>query len=222
LLALCVFAAVIGGWSGWQRYAQSNAILPDAGGRQGACVLWFVGSSTVHRWTTLAGDMRPWIVHRRGIDGATFDEIRHAFSNERGMRRPQAIILYAGENDIAFGGDADGAIADLRAFLKVKTDRLGDVPVFVVSLKPSPARWRYLGEQRAFNTAARAIAARRRDVHYVDVVPLMLVNGRPGAFYMPDGIHMNAAGYLRWSGAIHEALGLALPPGVVRNCAPEA
>ncbi|CAN5364323.1 hypothetical protein BH10PSE12_BH10PSE12_27770 [soil metagenome] len=218
--AVGMFAAVMTGWTYLQEPARDTRILPNAGGREGACVIWFVGSSTIHRWTTLATDMRPWITHNRGIDGATYDEIRHGFSNEGPVKRPQAIVLYVGENDIAFGSSAPDAVDDLRAFLRVKTNRMGDVPVFVISLKPSPTRWANLPDQTAFNVAARKIADDMRDVRYVDVVPLMLVNGRPGPFYAADGVHMSTLGYQLWSGVIRNALAHGLPRKIVQRCDP--
>ena len=75
VVPLLVFIAILGGWQGIQYYRQATASLPDAPPSNGACMLWFVGSSSIHRWTSLDRDMAPWAVHNRGINGATLDDI---------------------------------------------------------------------------------------------------------------------------------------------------
>jgi hypothetical protein len=66
LIAVVAFATVLGGWIGGRFLITMHTPLPDAGGQQGRCVIWFVGSSSIHRWTTLAADIAPWITHNCG------------------------------------------------------------------------------------------------------------------------------------------------------------
>lgn len=219
-VAAAVFAATVGSWSlvSGQLLRHTGAALPDGGDDGRPCQLWFIGSSSMQRWTTLASDMRPWIVHKRGVDGASMSDITDRLSHEPPGPRPTAIVFYAGDNDIAEGESAQATIADLNAFLAMKTRIVGAVPVFVVSLKPSPKRWGFLPQQTMFNAAARRIADARPDTMFVNTVPLLLVNGRPGAFYRSDGIHLNPAGYARWRQAIRPALAHGLPAETVREC----
>jgi len=221
--ALIAFVVVLGGWWLFQQERErrlAHAPLPGEGGTQGLCALWVIGSSSVHRWTSVERDLSPWIAHNRGIEGATFAQLGPRFASETETRAPEAMILYAGENDIAAGGSARQAIADLEAFLADKTAKFGQTPVFVVSMKPSPTRWKFLAEQGRFNRAAAAIGRQRADVTFVDIVPLLLDKGRPGNFYQADGIHMNALGYGLWAAAIRDALRRYLPSGVVQHCDP--
>jgi lysophospholipase L1-like esterase len=47
----------------------------------------------------------------------------------------------------------------------------------------------------------------------------MLAGGRPDRLFIADGIHMNAAGYSLWAGAVRHALAAELPPAAVNECA---
>jgi lysophospholipase L1-like esterase len=60
--------------------------------------------------------------------------------------------------------------------------------------------------QTQVNDAIRALAATRTDLHYIDVVPPMLVDGRPADMYVADGLHMNAQGYAIWTRLVRAAL----------------
>ncbi|MBC9031277.1 lysophospholipase [Sphingomonas sp. JC676] len=225
LVGIAVFVAVFGGWLAFL-YASSvreadriaHSPLPETSGSRQACMIWFVGSSSMHNWKTLDRDMAPWDARNRGIGGATMDEITMRFGNDEPGPAPRAIIYYAGENDIAFGIPAGEAIDKLGKFIEAKRRRLGNVPLLVISLKPSPTRWNFRTAQQEFNAAAHRIADDQDDVDYIDIVPKLLINGRPGPFYVKDGIHMNAAGYALWATAIRAELPHAVPIETLRRC----
>jgi hypothetical protein len=213
--------SVIGPWTSVQvrnRAAARAAPLPGEGVAVGPCTLWFVGSSTVAGWDQLPDDMKPWAPTNRGIPGAQMPEINHRLAQQQPGTSPQALILYAGENDIAEGRSVAQVLNDLRDFLAIKTRMFGAIPVVLISLKPSPARWQNRAQQIAYNAAARAIAAQRSDVRFVDVEASMLIGGRPGPFYIDDGLHMNAAGYTLWSSTLRPVLREVLTPETVKRC----
>ncbi|TCQ00073.1 lysophospholipase L1-like esterase [Sphingomonas sp. PP-F2F-A104-K0414] len=220
-VAASVFAVVFGGgvlvMQSRAAMRAASATLPGGGPASG-CALWFIGSSTIHKWSTLATDMAPLDARNRGVDGATMPELLQMIRNEPRGTPPRAIVFYAGENDIAKGASAADDIANLRTFLKLKSARWGNLPVVIVSLKPTPTRWGNLPEQTAFNTAARAIALRTPGATFVNIVPLFLVNHRPGAFYVDDGIHLNAAGYGRLTSAIQPTLKTIIRHAPARAC----
>lgn len=220
LLALVVFCSIIAGWLYWEILSDRRSPLPDPGGRQGTCALWFIGSSSMHKWTTLVPDMKPWIAHNRGVDGAGISYLVRRFAaQDRTTPAPSAIVLYSGENDIANGKSVAETFANVRRLLDIKSERYGALPVFVVSIKPSPTRWRFRPQQIELNAALRDLSVRRSDLHYVDIVPQMLVNGRPGPWYQADGVHLNHEGYRRWGRAVTDALNSQLPAATVKHCA---
>jgi lysophospholipase L1-like esterase len=219
--AVTVFAVIFGGailfMQSRAATRAASATLPGRGAVD-RCSIWFVGSSTIHKWATLPDDMAPLAVRNRGVNGAMMPELIQMAGNEPRAAPPRAIVFYAGENDIANGARAVDDIANLRAFLALKTRRWGDIPVIVVALKPTPARWGNLPEQTTVNTAMRTLAAQRPDMTFVDVVPLFLVNHRPGDFYVDDGIHLNLAGYARLTAAIRPSLNAVLRRAPIPGC----
>lgn len=219
-VALAVFGLIFGGWMLANRYSDTNAPLPDDRGRdESRCALWFVGSSSIHRWTSLQQDMAPWDTHNRGIDGATFAQILPRFAHVDGDDgTPRAIILYIGENDIAAGVAVRTVIHQLAAFLSLRSDRLGNVPVLLLSMKPSPTRSANLPDQRLFNAAARHLVAHMPAAHYADITTPLLKDGVLGDNYQPDGVHMNAKGYAIWARVVRHRLTQILPPDLVARC----
>lgn len=192
-IAVMIFVAIIAGWFAIQKLMARYAKLPDAQG--GSCTLWFVGSSTMHKWTSLGSDMSPWTAYNRGVDGATVQAIAQMFANDTVGYPPHAIIAYLGDNDIALGQRSSDVVEVLRNIIAEKRRLYGATPLYVISIKPSPARFEFLSEQRNFNRQASAIASYYKDVYYIDVADEFLRNGKPGDFYVPDGVHLNAAGY---------------------------
>ncbi|MBB4617470.1 GDSL-type esterase/lipase family protein [Sphingomonas abaci] len=217
-IAAAVFGAIVGGHVAIAQVQAARAPLPGAGEPTGACSLWFIGSSTVYKWSTLARDMEPWQAHNRGIDGALIPRIVQALRHEPPGPAPAGIVYYSGENDIARGASAEQTLSDFRDFLAAKTARYGALPVVVLALKPSPTRWSNRPTQTRFNADLRRLAATRHDLHYLDLRPLLLVDGRPGPFYVEDGVHLNAEGYARWSARLRPALAHMLSPARVRHC----
>lgn len=220
VMAVAVFGLVFGGWAAFQHYRDASAGLPDAPPRAERCALWFIGSSSIHRWTSLERDMAPWVTYNRGIDDTGFGEIVPRFANVRGEARPAAIILYAGENDIARDVPVRTVVRNLAAFLELRRQIMGDVPVLVLSMKPSPGRWTHFPAQQLYNAAAQRLLPRMRQAYYVDITSPLLTNGRTGDNYRPDGVHMNPAGYHIWARVVRQRLREALPAGVVKRCDP--
>lgn len=193
--------------------------LPDDHRRPARCMLWFVGSSSVYRWNTLAQDMAPWVAHNRGIEAANFDEILARFSKVSPSEgRPVAIILYAGENDIAAGRNVTKVVSDLARFTAMRDQRMPGVPILALSMKPSPGRIQYFDQQQIYNSAMRHFLSKTADAFYIDATTDLLKDAMPGHHYQADGIHMSASGYAVWSSIVRRSLKQALPDSVLRQC----
>lgn len=170
------------------------------------CPVLFVGSSSIRLWQTLAQDMAPLPVLNRGFGGSSIADVNRYFDRVVAPYRPRAIVFYAGENDLDSGRPPAEVAAEFRRFLDAKQRALGDAPVFFISAKPSRARFAQLGRQAELNTAIRTLAAGRRDLIFVDVVPAMLSGGQPRDLFVEDGLHMSPAGYAIWREIVREAL----------------
>ncbi len=220
--ALAIFATIVCAYIALVAAAATagddpDAPLPAADLATGPCTLWFVGSSTIAGWTGLDRDFAPWDVHNRGVNAALLPAITRRFDRS-GPGIPAAIIVYAGENDIAAGASAAKALVAFERFMATKTRRYGRLPVVAIALKPGPARWHDRPRQTKFNTLLERLAARRADLSFVDIRPLMLAGDRPGPFYIADGIHMNARGYARWTPLVRRAVRATLAASRLRQC----
>lgn len=190
------------------RFAQDIAAFAaiDQASPPGACPVVFVGSSSIRLWSSLAIDMAPLPVLNRGFGGAEIEDVNRYFDQLLTAYRPRAIVFYAGENDLDAGKTPDRIVADFQAFLDLKSRKLGATPVFFTSVKPSLLRFEQFAAQSEVNGRIRALADERADLTYLDVVPLMLQDGRPKAVFLPDGLHLAPEGYALWKSAIGGAL----------------
>ncbi|MBS0366958.1 MAG: hypothetical protein JSR67_14160 [Proteobacteria bacterium] len=185
-----------------ERYVEADRTAPP-----GNCQVLFVGSSSIVHWKpTLAQDMAPLPVINRGFGGSYIEHVNLWFGQIVAPYQPRAIVLYAGENDLNAGEPVAEVLANFDTFMGKKTAALGNTPVYFISLKPSKARFTQLAQQSAVNAGVRARAARRADLHYIDVAPLMLENGQPKNIYRADGLHLTAAGYRLWTQAVRAAI----------------
>lgn len=187
------------------RFAELDKTTPPK-----PCGFLFTGSSSVRFWTTLDQDMAPHPVINRGFGGSQIADVTLYFDQVVTPNRPRAIFFYAGENDLNAGRKPADVVADFQAFLDRKDKALGATKVYFISLKPSKARWDQLASQGQANAAIKALAARRPDLDYVDVVPAMLEAGAPKDIFVADGLHMTPAGYVLWTQVVrpvveHEA-----------------
>jgi GDSL-like Lipase/Acylhydrolase family len=184
------------------RYVEADRAAPPP-----PCQVLFIGSSSIVKWKpTLAADMAPLPVINRGFGSSHIEYVNRWFNELVAPYRPRAIVFYAGENDIDAGKSVDRVIADFDAFMALKTSKLGDTPVYFISIKPSKRRFDELARQSRVNAAIRARSRERSDLHYIDVVAPMLENGKPKDIFEADGLHMTAKGYAIWTSLVRAAL----------------
>jgi lysophospholipase L1-like esterase len=198
------------------RFVAADKARPPA-----KCQVLFVGDSSIRLWTSLAEDMAPVAVINRGFGGSQIPHINRYFNTIVRPYAPRAIVFYAGENDLGVGKTPDAVYAHFKHFMALKTKRLGETPVFFISVNPSKALFDQLAVQRAFNAKVAGLAAERDDLAYIDVVTPMLEGGRPrNDIYIDDGLHLNAKGYAIWKQVVGDALRAG---GVDRlPCAPDS
>lgn len=229
LIALLVFLSITSSWWAWGRVQASRASarlaaspLPASRQAHGRCTIWFVGSSSIAKWRTLREDMVPWDAHNRGVPGATLAQVTQRFSIAMAKEPPVAILFYAGENDLANGETVEDTLARFASFVIEKRRVMGRVPVLALSMKPSPTRWADRPHQKAYNRVLRRIGEREDDIAFLDIVPQLLAEGRPGPYYTPDGIHLNPAGYRILAAAVRAELPRALASETIAACDPES
>ncbi len=170
----------------------------------------FTGSSSIRFWSSLADDMRPLAVVNRGFGGAHAAHVTHFAPRIVFPQRPRAIVLYAGDNDLGRLSPRTPrtVVEDFRAFREAVRARLGEVPLYVLSIKPTPLRERQWPRMEQANEGLAAFAEQEKNVHFVDVSsPMFDQRGRPRRdLYRWDGLHLNDAGYRLWTGIVKPRL----------------
>lgn len=176
----------------------------------------FVGSSSIRLWRTLEQDLAPTPVLNRGFGGSRTDDVLHYMDRLVTAYRPQAVVYYAGDNDL--GRDRvptpQSVSENFRRFVeRMRTEGQG-VPVYFVSIKPSPQRMPRWPAMAEANRLVEAYAARQDDVTYLDVAsPMLDERGqvRPELF-SEDGVHMNERGYALWTSIVRPVIHTQVGP----------
>lgn len=210
LFAFLIYVLLASGdpkyWEGeiaaFERRDVSNPPPPNA--------VLFVGGRDLRLWETLQEEMAPVPVIQRGFGGAQISHITHYLSRIILPYRPRAILVMAGEADLAdvSGRRPEDVLDDFRTLALSLRAEGEDAPIYFVSLRPSPAREeRWFGAQRA-NALVADYVSGERGMYFLDVTANMLDrNGNiRGDLYRWDGLTLNKQGYAILTDAIKPVL----------------
>lgn len=170
----------------------------------------FVGSSSIRKWQDVQEYFPDVKVINRGFGGSELsDAIRYA-NDIIIPYHPRQIVIYSGENDLAYSDTITPAIV-LRRFETLFTiirSALPMVPIVYISIKPSPSRQKLMPEMVEANRLIKNYLQSKKKAVFVDVYHKMLsANGKPMPdIFVEDNLHMNAKGYHIWQKAIRPYL----------------
>ena len=141
----------------------------------------FYGSSSFRLWQRMAQDLNSLDVLNLGFGGSTNASGLYHLDTLLTPIRPTRVVLYFGENDISADGlSAQSTFDDLRALHQAIRQRLGPVPVFILSAKQSLTKWIYADVVFEYNELMQAYCHHEANTHYVDVTSVLLgEHGRP-------------------------------------------
>lgn len=166
----------------------------------------FVGSSSIRFWETSAAFPGRAIVNR-GFGGSEYSDLLHYYDELILQYAPFKIFVYEGDNDIARGKTPEQVVDDYRELRERIAADLPGTWLYVISIKPSRARWDDWPAMQAANAAIRADIAERERVTYVDLAaPLLDDDGEPLDVFIADGLHLNERGYALWNEALEPFL----------------
>lgn len=180
----------------------------------------FYGSSSIRMWhDRLAADFAPLPVVGRGFGGSTMSEAAFWVDRVVAPLRPWAVVLYEGDNDLEMGRTPDEVLRDFDLLVAKLRATSPSTHLFVLSIKPSEARWAKWPAMRETNARLAAVCARSPErMTFVDVArPLLGDDGRPRPeMYLEDRLHLTARGYDAWRSRLIPVLQAAEasgPPG---------
>lgn len=161
----------------------------------------FYGSSTFTLWNELTTDFNEYNPLNIGFGGSTLAACTWYFDRLfKNIKSPEAIIIYAGENDLGEGRHPEEIILFLENLLAKIRNKYGQIPCSYISTKPSVARWHLAGSIRFKNSTIKELMSADSNFHFVDIYELMLdKNGKPNSeYFLDDGLHLNSKGYKLW------------------------
>lgn len=170
----------------------------------------FVGSSSFTKWTDVQNYFPGYKVINRGFGGSSLPDVIRYAGDIIFPYHPKQIVIYCGENDLA----ASDTVTSQTVFNRVKQlfklirNRLPNIPVVFVSLKPSPSRQSLMPKMEAVNNMTKKYLKENKTTAFVDVYHKMLnAYGNPiDDIFIEDKLHMNAKGYAIWKKAIQPYL----------------
>ena len=170
----------------------------------------FIGSSSFTLWDDVQDYFPGYTIINRGFGGSTLaDQIQYA-NDIIFPYKPKQIIIYCGENDLAFD-DTVTAVMVFERFKKLFQMIRGqfvDLPVVYISMKPSPSRRHLFSKMREGNQLILDFLANMNKTVFIDVHSKMLnEQGEPfPEIFLDDSLHMNAKGYSIWQKEIQPHL----------------
>ena len=111
--------------------------------------------------------------------------------------KPAAVVLYAGDNDLAQGTLPDQAFGSFRDLYCALRGYSAQMPIAYISVKPSPARIHYIDNILRFNQMVQAFLQNQPATKYIDIYTAMLgPDQKPNpALFVQDQIHLSGLGY---------------------------
>ena len=142
--------------------------------------------------------------------GAHLSDVLHFYDLLFTKYHPQRIVLYCGENDLWSGKKVDQVMNDFSTLWSKINYDLPASSLIYLSCKPSPKRISKWNTYLSLNLRIKNLALRDKRLTFVDISPTLL---RPDYSFYPglwknDDLHLNQAGYDRWTSWIRPTLGL--------------
>jgi lysophospholipase L1-like esterase len=172
------------------------------------------GSSSIRLWETINKDMLPYNVIQRGYGGAKLSDFA-VYAGRIIYPHPcQAIVLFVA-NDIT-GAENDKTpqqVANLfRKTLYIIRRKFVDIPVFWISITPTPSRWAAWPEIKKANGIIKSVSYNHRNTYYINTEQAFLgPDGKPRPeLFKQDQLHLNQDGYAVWAEIIKKELNKVL------------
>lgn len=178
----------------------------DAGKSPPENSVLFVGSSSIRRWEGIKNDFPSFPIIRRGIRGAHIEDVTGYADSIVLPYEPRMILLYAGDNDLAFHRNPEQVLIDFKEFVSTVREELSGTKIGFISIKPSVARWPLIRKVRMANRLVQQYAESDPLLSYIDVfTPMLDSNGKLKEIYFSDdGLHLSRRGYRLWRDVIRE------------------
>lgn len=160
----------------------------------------FAGSSTFRLWTTMQADLKNPTIINNGFGGSHYSDLVYYIDALVLNLKPSKLYIYEGDNDLADGEAPDRVLEEAKLLISTIKKLIPDIQIYVLSAKPSPARWDRKPAYSNLNMFMREYCDETEGVEYIDVWRAMLTpDGMPNPeLFLEDQLHMNEKGYQIW------------------------
>jgi len=162
----------------------------------------FIGSSSIRKWTDLEQRFAGKNIIRRGVGGCELSQlVKYYTPFILFPYHPAKIFIYAGENDLAAGENADSVFSNLKALYTLINTNLPNTKIYYLSIKPAPSRIGIEPEELKANEMIKNFLADKPNSLFIDVSSAIY---KPGtiepdpALFESDMLHLKVIGYDRW------------------------
>jgi lysophospholipase L1-like esterase len=186
----------------FERQGKAKAALP---GR-----IVFTGSSSIAYWSSLVDDMKPLKVINSAFGGAQYTEIIDYADDLVIAYHPSAVVVYAGDNDLASPSrkTPQNVASEVRQFVEIVHSKLPETWIYVLSIKPSYARWHAWPKMKEADHLIQEFLRTQDHAQFIDVAsPMFDARGDlPRDLFVGDGLHPSAKCYAMWTSIIKPIL----------------
>ena len=183
---------------------ENKPVVPSFGRKR----VIFYGSSSIRLWESLETDFPKFDVMNQGFGGSTFAACCWFFSRVIPQHKPDIIVIYAGDNDLGDGRHPEEVYLFFKNMMALIEQYCGQIPVFIISVKPSPSRLNLYNSIEYTNKIIGAeILQNYPCCTFVDIFSEMLSSGAiDQTLYELDGLHLSSRGYEVWTRMVESQL----------------
>ena len=168
----------------------------------------FAGSSSIRFWESLDQDMKPLKVLNRGFGGAHIAHVNYHFKDVIQRYKPKAIVFFCGTNDVTALKTPRETVNDSKIFKQKVREDMPGVHIFVIGIKPTPARLYLEKEELEYNKLIDDMSQDDDLLTFIDIWDAMLTSEgkRIPELFIEDGLHINSEGYKIWTTLVRKNL----------------
>lgn len=167
-----------------------------------------IGSSFFDFWQTSEADLGPIHTHNLAVAGSTAsDWIDYAATMVEPFS-PEAIIIYAGSNDISGGKTGQSTAEELDKLFALLQELAPDAQLYYLSVMPYPGLADMWGEIETCNALVQQMAETNETLTYIQCTDVLLTENGEARFdlFRSDEIHLTKEGYEVWVAAFRREL----------------
>jgi lysophospholipase L1-like esterase len=178
-------------------FAHSDSIVAPLKGK-----IVFAGSSSFTKWKDVSQYFPGYPIVNRAFGGSTLEEVTQYAKETILQYEPKQVVIYCGENDIAASDTVKAGLVleRFKTLFGLIRESLPKTPIWFISIKPSPSRWKFEPVILEANAAIKAFLKKQKRTGYIDIHnDMLLADGSvDGTLFIADKLHMNPNGYAIW------------------------